>query len=125
MNTRIGHDLVDIDRFERIVAKHPDRWRKRVFTDHEWERAQGRPHPYASLAVRFAAKEAVMKALRTGWGKGVGWRDIEVRGGGRAAPTLALHGRAKEVADQARLRFDVSLSHTSQLASASVLAYQQ
>lgn len=119
---RIGHDLVDIPRFAAKLARRPHAWRRRVFTEAEWEGVSHRPDRDAALAVRFAAKEATLKALGTGWGGGVGWQDVEVLGGGRRPPRLVLHGRALHLAAEAGLTFQVSLSHAGDTASAMVLA---
>lgn len=120
---QIGHDLVDIARFERALRRREEAWRERVFTEHEWEVAGRRADRMAVLAARFAAKEAAMKALGTGWGQGVRWLDVEVRGGGREKPALHLHGEALARADAQRVDLALSLSHTEGTASAIVLAW--
>lgn len=119
---RIGHDLVDVARLARAIQERPSRWQERIFTEAEWERAVARPDKYAVLAARFAAKEAAFKALGTGWGRGVAWRDVEVIGGGRTAPSLSLSGVAATIAEEANLQLLVSISHTDELASAMVMA---
>ena len=85
-----------------MLEKREASFRARVFTSSEWETASSRPDRVAALAARFAAKEAVMKALRTGWGQGVRWLDVEVRGGVGAARARA-HGEAARRADEAEL----------------------
>ena len=120
---RIGHDLVDLPRFARALEKREASFKDRVFTPAEWETASSRRDRVAALAARFAAKEAVMKALRTGWGQGVRWLDIEVLGGGRTPPELVLHGEAARRAEQEGLEMQLSLSHAGEMASAVVLAY--
>jgi holo-[acyl-carrier protein] synthase len=123
LTPRVGHDLVEIERFRHALEGKEERWKRRIFTAQEWAQTAERPDWVAVLAVRFAAKEAAFKALRTGWGKGVSWRDVEVVGGGRKAPTLKLRGRAAELAEEAGLGLTVSLTHTDSMASAIVLAY--
>jgi holo-[acyl-carrier protein] synthase len=118
----VGFDLVEVARFSRVLARRGDAFRRRVFTDAEWRHATDRPDRDAVLAARFAAKEAVMKALGTGWGGGVSWVEIEVEGGGRGAPRLRLHGRAAEIASERRLRVEVSLSHDGPSAGAVAIA---
>jgi holo-[acyl-carrier protein] synthase len=115
----VGLDLVEVSRFARALARHGEGLRRRVFTEAEWAYAatRGADRP-AVLAVRFAAKEAVLKALGTGWGRGVGWRDVEVVGGGRSAPRLRLAGRAAELAEARGLEAEVSLSHAGDVAGA-------
>jgi len=120
---RIGLDLVDIPRFQRALERREGHWRERVFTQEEWDHAAERADRAAALAARFAAKEAAFKALGTGWGDGVAWKDVAVRGGGRSAPELVVTGRAAEVARDAGLQLTVSLTHTETTASAVVLAY--
>jgi holo-[acyl-carrier protein] synthase len=120
---RIGHDLVDVERFGRALAGKEEGWARRVFTASEWAHAASRPDRVAVLAVRFAAKEAAFKALGTGWGQGVAWQDVEVLGGGRRAPRMRLQGRAAEVAEALGLELSVSLTHTDSLAAATVLAW--
>ena len=90
-----GVDLVEIARFAEVVERHGERFLRRVFTDRELEEV-GRN--IASLAARFAAKEAVAKALGTGIGP-VSWREIEVLRGEARQPLLHLHGEASRLAD--------------------------
>ncbi len=90
----VGLDLCDVDRVEAAIRKHP-RLLDRVFTPAERTACERRASPWASYAARFAAKEAAMKALGTGWGGGVGWRDLEVTGGAGSPPGMAFHGAAR------------------------------
>lgn len=119
----IGIDVVQIERFEQAVARHGARLLDRLFTAAEQARFGGHPSPGRHLAARFAAKEAAFKALRTGWGGGVAWRDVEIVGGGREPSSLLLSGRARDVA--ARLGIAqtlVSLTHDGDYAMACVVA---
>jgi holo-[acyl-carrier protein] synthase len=119
---RVGLDLVDVPRFRRALERHGDGLRRRVFTDAEWAYAATRGADRdAVLAVRFAAKEAVLKALGTGWGRGAAWRDVEVAGGGRSAPRLRLSGRSAGIARRLGARVEVSLSHAGDVAGAVAL----
>lgn len=119
---RVGIDLVEIERVQQSVARYGERFLKRIFT--EKERTDVQDHP-ASLAARFAAKEAVAKALGCGIGE-VGWQEIEIRRGPSGEPLLQLHGRAQAMADELQLRYwAVSLSHTRSLATAVVVASQE
>jgi holo-[acyl-carrier protein] synthase len=120
--SRIGFDLVEVARFRRALLRHGSAFRRRVFTEAEWRQVEGRPDRDAALAARFAAKEAVMKALGTGWGAGVSWVEVEVEGGGRSSPRLVLHGRIAAIAAERRLRVEVSLSHDGPMAGAVALA---
>jgi holo-[acyl-carrier protein] synthase len=111
-----GIDVVQVARLEAALERWP-RLAQRLFTDEERRYAAGRPHPVESLAARFAAKEATMKALGVGWPR-VSWQDIEVvRGKGR--PELRLTGRAAALAGGGRLA--VSLAHDGGVAVAQVI----
>ena len=92
----LGVDLVEIDRVRSLFDRYGDAFRRRCFTDHEWEYANRFSDPSARLAARFAGKEAVMKSLGTGW-RHLRWADIEITGGGR--PRAVLTGRAAERAE--------------------------
>ena len=112
----VGLDLVDVDRFVRTLERRPS-LAQRLFT--EAEQSTKRPE---RLAVRFAAKEAVMKALGSGIGS-MAFRDIEVVLLPSGAPTLVLHGRAAEIAASRGVRsWKISLSHTDATAGAVVVA---
>ena len=113
----IGLDLVDIDRLERALERRP-RLAERLFTALELDYAAGRRRPARHLAVRFAAKEAAIKAL----GSPVAPRQVEVTGGGDVPPRLALHGRAADLAAERGVRLQVALTHTDETAAAVVLA---
>lgn len=119
----LGTDLVAIPRLEAVLARHPERFLARVFTPAEREECLGRPRPAVHLAARFAAKEAAMKALGTGWGAGVHWHDIEIRSTERTPPLLALSGAARRHAEGRGVRRTlVSLSHDGEYAVAVVVA---
>ena len=123
--TGIGIDLCEIARIRRALeGPQGARFRARVFTDDEQRYCERRRATrFQSYAARFAAKEAAMKALGTGWGDGVAWRDIEVRRAEPAAPEIVLHGRAAEIArGRGMVRWHLALSHTAAAAIAWVLA---
>ncbi|MEJ2368895.1 MAG: holo-ACP synthase [Acidobacteriota bacterium] len=90
----LGIDLVRIERLRKAVKRHPAIL-DRLFTPGEQEMCLSRKDSDSSLAARFAAKEAFLKAVGTGWGRGMKWTDIEVAGGGGQAPSLVLHGEAE------------------------------
>jgi holo-[acyl-carrier protein] synthase len=119
VNLATGVDLVEVARLEGAIERHGDRFLKRIFTRRELSLAGGKP---TSLAARFAAKEAVAKALCTGIGE-VAWLEIEILHGPNKEPLLTLHGRAKELAEEQGLRtWSLSLSHTADHAIAMVTA---
>ena len=122
MIVAIGIDLVEINRIEEVFARRGERFRARVFTDGEISYCERRASKLISYAARFAAKEAAMKALGTGWSDGVGWRDIEVVSEHNGAPALQLHGRALErMREIGAKKAHVSLTHSGNLAIAEVL----
>ena len=119
----IGIDLVLIDRLERALAPEGgDRFQELVFTAAERAACAGRADQAQALAARFAAKEACLKALGTGWGEGTTLQDIEVVTGPQGRPELRLSGSA---ASRARAlgatRFHVSLTHEQLVAAAVVV----
>jgi holo-[acyl-carrier protein] synthase len=122
----VGVDAVDVARFRRILARRPG-FAARFFSETEQADAGRSPDPTESLAARFAAKEAVMKALGAGLG-GFALTDVEVRrsegsGATRNAPTVALHGSAATLAAHHGVGLlHLSLTHTSQVAIAFVVA---
>jgi holo-[acyl-carrier protein] synthase len=119
MTAAIGVDIIEVDRVARALAHHGERFLDRVFTSEERAYCRDRA---PELAARFAAKEAVAKALGTGIGP-VEWREIEIVRANGAAPTVLLHGRARQTADRLGVgSFQVSLAHTRQHAIAFVVA---
>jgi holo-[acyl-carrier protein] synthase len=117
-----GVDIVEIDRFEALLGRHPERARRRLFTEGELAYAAGRRREAEHLAARFAAKEAVLKALGTGWTEGIAWTDVEVTRDGAGRPGVRLHGRAAELArERGVAEWLLSLSHTERCAMASVI----
>ncbi len=120
MVTALGIDLVDVARIEKAVERWGGRFLSRVFTSAEIEYCTHRGEQFGSLAARFAAKEAGMKALGTGWQNGIRWVDLEVTRAPGGASEMLLHGRAAVLAGDRR--FLVSLTHTDTQAIAVVIA---
>jgi holo-[acyl-carrier protein] synthase len=116
-----GVDLCEVDRMRRVLARTPG-FAARVFTDDEQAYCRARRDPAERFAARFAAKEAVLKAMGVGLGA-CAFRDIEVVRAESGAPSLALHGAAAELAAARGIaRWHMSLSHTSMVAEALVIA---
>jgi holo-[acyl-carrier protein] synthase len=114
-----GVDVVELDRFTESCDRWGDRLLVRLFTAAEAARGRGQP---AFLAARFAAKEAVSKALGTGF-NGIGWREIEILSDERGKPHVHLHGAAaRRAAELGLTSWSVSLSHSRTLAIAMVVA---
>jgi holo-[acyl-carrier protein] synthase len=119
MNLSSGIDLIEIDRIREAIERHGDKFINRIFTESEQRECGGRD---ASLAARFAAKEATAKALGCGIGD-VSWLEIEVVGDENHAPHLVLHGAAQKMAKDLGLStWSLSLSHTHEHAIAFVVA---
>jgi holo-[acyl-carrier protein] synthase len=122
MTRGLGTDLVELARIEAALARHGDALMARLFTERERALLAGDRQLVARVGARFAAKEAALKALGTGWGQGVGWHDVEVLGGRGEAPRLQFSGAA--LAHLERLgasRSLVSLTHTVGHAAATVV----
>ncbi|HLB64657.1 MAG TPA: holo-ACP synthase [Anaerolineales bacterium] len=116
---RSGVDILEVDRVDRAILRHGDRFFERFFTSQELIDCRGHT---PALAARLAAKEAVAKALGTGIGV-VGWKDIEIVAGPKRQPMLELHGEARRVAEAMGLRqWTISLSDTHEHAVAVAVA---
>ena len=119
----LGIDTVEVSRSERLWQRSGERFLARVFTPAEAAYCVARAHPAESLAARFAAKEAALKCLRTGWAEGLGFRQIEIVRTPSGAVDLALHGEALALAQRLGVRrWHLSLTHTATSASAFVVA---
>ena len=117
-----GIDITEVPRIREAIEHHGERFLKRIFTDGEIQYCESKANRIERYAARFAAKEAGMKAIGTGWNHGVRWRDIEVarQPGGR--PTLLLHGKAAEFAAKlGATNIALSLTHTEAEAMAQVI----
>jgi holo-[acyl-carrier protein] synthase len=122
MLLRTGIDLIEVSRLENLSEQIRPRFLRRVFTDQELQETESSP---TSLAGRFAAKEAVAKALGTGIGE-VSWQDIEIHRGSSGEPCLELHGRASELAKELCLTsWSISISHTQTHAVAMAVALSE
>lgn len=116
-----GVDLCEVGRMRAAMERHGPRFKARVFTDAEVAYAERKANPFERYAARFAAKEAGMKALGTGW-HGVAWRDFEVANLASGRPTLKFHGKAAEIAERRGIRnVSLSLTHTAGQAMAMVI----
>ena len=117
-----GVDLCEVERIKNAIARHGRRFVERVFTDREIAYAESKANRYERYAARFAAKEAGMKALGTGWRGGIAWRDFEVANQPSGRPTLKLHGKALELARKLGVEnIALSITHTSVQAMAIVI----
>jgi holo-[acyl-carrier protein] synthase len=117
-----GIDIAEVPRIRQSIARFGDRFLQRIYTPGEIRYCDSKANREERYAARFAAKEAAMKALGTGWSHGVRWRDCEVTRlpGGR--PTMTFHGKAGEIAAKLGVRHTaLSITHTSEQALAQVI----
>jgi holo-[acyl-carrier protein] synthase len=118
----MGIDVAEVPRIRTVIDTQRDRFLRRVYTLDEVAYCEQFKNKYERYAGRFAAKEAAMKALGTGWSHGVRWVDVEIvrQRGGR--PTVALKGEAKKIADRMGVKnIAVSITHTAEQAFAQVI----
>ena len=118
-----GIDLVDFPRIEDMLKKHGERFLDRVFTAAEQRYAKANKNSVEKLAGRFAAKEAVLKLVGTGWRGKIAWTDIEVVNTASGQPMVNLSGEVKKIADKSGIKqISVSITHTANFAIASAVA---
>jgi holo-[acyl-carrier protein] synthase len=118
-----GVDLVECSRIEDLVCRHGDRFMERVFTPAEIAYAHSARNSTERLAGRFAAKEAVLKLIGTGWRGKIAWTDIEVTNDGLGRPRVRLSGEVLRIASHLGIKeVCLSITHTSQHAIASAVA---
>jgi holo-[acyl-carrier protein] synthase len=118
----IGTDLTEVARIRQSIARYGDRFLDRLYTERERVYASSRANPAERYAARFAAKEAGMKAIGTGWRHGVTWKDFEVVNERSGRPILVLRGVAREIADRMGVEsISISLTHTAEMAYAIVI----
>lgn len=118
----VGTDLAEVERIRESIARFGDRFLNRIYTAGERAYAASKANPVERLAARFAAKEAGMKAIGTGWSQGVRWQDFAVANEKSGRPILGLDGVAKRIADAMGVKhISLSLTHTSALAFAIVI----
>ncbi len=119
----IGTDITECLRIANMIERHGELFICRVYTDNEIAYCSSRKAATQHYAGRWAAKEAVLKALGTGWRKGISWRDVEVANLSTGAPTIMLHAGARDVADSLGIqRMHISISHARSHAVAYAIA---
>jgi holo-[acyl-carrier protein] synthase len=117
-----GIDLCEVDRMRQAIERHGNRFLRRIFTQREIQYVERKFNRFERYAARFAAKEAGMKALGTGWHGGITWHDFEVANLPSGKPTLRLSGRAAEVAAGLGVTsVALSLTHTKETGMAFVV----
>jgi holo-[acyl-carrier protein] synthase len=116
-----GVDLCEVSRIKDAIGRHGRRFVERIFTEREIAYSESKANSFERFAARFAAKEAGMKALGTGWRRGVTWKDFEVANLATGRPTLRLHGNAAQIAKELGVNhLALSLTHTKDQALAIV-----
>lgn len=119
----IGVDIISVKRIRSAVERHGDRFTRKLFTPAELAYCRARTRQYEHMAGRFAAKEAVAKAIGTGVAHGVSVREVEVVNNPDGKPDIVLHGRTERIVADRRIRnIHVSLSHTEEFAVAYAIA---
>ena len=118
-----GIDLVDCPRIEEMVRRHGERFIERIFTAAERNYAETNKNRIEKLAGRFAAKEAVLKLVGTGWRGKIAWTDIEIINNSSGQPEVTLAGEVEKIADKLGIKhISVSITHTANFAIASAVA---
>ncbi len=118
-----GIDLVDCPRIEEMVARHGERFIQRIFTAAEQAYAEANKNKIEKLAGRFAAKEAILKLVGTGWRGKIAWTDIEIINNSSGQPEVTLGGEVEKIADKLGIKhISVSITHTANFAIASAVA---
>jgi len=117
-----GVDLAEVDRIRDAIGRHGDRFVRRIYTAAEIAYVERKANRFERYAGRFAAKEAGMKAIGTGWKRGVSWQDFEVSNLPSGRPTLRLRGEAARIAEKMGVKsISLSITHTAQLGMAHVI----
>ena len=118
----VGIDIAEVPRVEAAIGRFGARFLNRIYTAAEIRYCESRINKFERFAGRFAAKEAAMKAIGTGWKRGVAWSEFEVVREPSGRPTIAFHGKAAEFAQMLGVkRASISISHTEQQAIAHVI----
>jgi holo-[acyl-carrier protein] synthase len=118
----LGIDVTEVERIGAAIERFGRRFIERIYTDAEIRYCESKLNKLERFAGRFAAKEAAMKAIGTGWKLGVAWRDFEVRREPSGRPTIAFSGKAAEFAQRLGVRrASLSISHTAEQAIAQVI----
>ena len=119
----IGTDIIECPRIGMMIEQHGELFLRRVYTDREIRYCQARKHAMEHFAGRWAAKEAILKAIGTGWTRGIAWTDVEVRNQPGGAPKVYVCGGAKEAAvEKGIVDIMISISHCRTYATAYALA---
>ncbi len=117
----IGTDIIEVKRIERLLSKQ-ERFKERIFTQREIKYCEPKRNKAQNYAARFAVKEALLKAIGTGWREGVAFKEIELMNNKRGKPELVLSGTVKKITDELGVtNIQVSISHLEELAIGTVI----
>ena len=120
-----GIDIAEVPRMAQAVERFGERFLRRIFTEGERRYCDSKANRIERYAARFAAKEAALKAIGTGWNHGIAWTDVEVKREPGGRPTIAFHGKAAEFAAQLGVKnVSLSITHTKEHAMAQVILEQ-
>jgi holo-[acyl-carrier protein] synthase len=119
----VGTDIIECPRIGKMIEQHGELFLRRVYTEREIRYCQSRKHAIEHFAGRWAAKEAILKAIGSGWSRGVSWIDLEVRNGASGEPRVHVGGGAKELARKRGIGdILISISHCRTYATAYAMA---
>lgn len=120
----IGIDIIEIDRIKQSVENYGDRFLSKIYTKNELDYCLKKTNKYQHLAARFAAKEAIYKALKTGWKEGVSWQELEIVNEKSGMPRVNLSDRVKSfLADEKMVK--ISISHSDNYVTCVAIIYQK
>jgi len=120
----IGIDIIEIERIKSSVEKYGDHFLNKIYTQTELDYSMGKGNKYQHLAARFAAKEAVFKALSTGWSKDVGWQDIEIYNEPNGMPLVKLKGDLEAFLTNGK-NLKISMSHSRDYVTCVAIIYKK
>ncbi len=121
-----GIDLVDFGRIEEMIDRHGGRFLERIFTSAEQAYAESNKNSVEKLAGRFAAKEAILKLVGTGWRGKIAWTDIEIVNNAAGQPEVTLVGEVEEIANRLGIKhISISITHTGNFTIASAVALRE
>ena len=119
----IGTDIIEVPRIGKMIEQHGELFLRRVYTEREIRYCQGRKHAFEHFAGRWAAKEAILKAIGTGWARGICWTDMEIRRDAMSGPKVLVRGGARDAAIQRGIGdILISISHCRTYATATAIA---
>lgn len=118
----IGIDIIEIERIKKSVEKFNDIFLNKIYTQTELDYCLSKKNKYQHLAARFAAKEAIAKALATGWSKGFRWKDIEIFNEKSGMPNVKLHGNVKNFLDDDK-SLKITMSHSEHYVTCFAIIY--